>query len=107
LKLLGSLIMRRVLIALALSMPFAAIAQMSTPEQQADAVRAAFAGCVRGQFAKMGSAQASIEIIEKYCVCFANKTASEFEANRGLMNKRLFNFAEVIGNECKAELGLR
>jgi hypothetical protein len=61
--------MRRVLMALALVMPFAATAQTITPTQQADVVRAAFAGCVRSQFAKMENAQASIEIIEKYCVC--------------------------------------
>jgi hypothetical protein len=64
---------------------------------------------------KNREAQAYIELIEKYCVCTANKMAaridrqdlSEFEGNKGLANERMITFAENIGKECKAELGLR
>jgi hypothetical protein len=107
--------MRGFLITAILLVPFTAMAQTLTPAERADAVRSGYAGCMRGQMAKIENAQAYIELIEKYCVCFANKTAariksqdlSEFEGNKGLANERMIASAEDIGKECKAELGLR
>jgi hypothetical protein len=108
------LTMRGFLITAILLAPFAAMAQTITPAERADAARSGYASCMRGQMAKIENAQAYIELIDKYCVCFGNKLTarmnpqdlSEFEGNKGLANERMITFAENIGKECKTELGL-
>jgi hypothetical protein len=107
--------MRVELMVAVLLVPFAAMAQPITAAERNDAIRSGFAGCMRSQIAKIENAQAYTQLIEKYCACFANKQAarltrqemSEFEGNKGLPNEHMITFAENIGNECKAELGLR
>jgi hypothetical protein len=87
-------------------------AQDFSPAELADMVKSAYSGCMRSQLQNPNNAGASRDLIEKYCACTANKTASrstrsdvaKYEANKGLASEELISRAHEIGIECRAEL---
>jgi len=89
-----------------------ASAQDFSPAELAGMVKSAYSGCMRSQLQNPNNAGATRELIEKYCVCTANRTASrsmrsdiaKYEANKGLASEELIARAHEIGIECRAEL---
>jgi hypothetical protein len=97
----------------AFSLPSLSVrAQDFSPSELAGMVKSAYSGCMQSQLQNPKNAGATRDLIEKYCACSANKTASratrsdveKYDANKGLANEELITRAYQIGMECRAEL---